>query len=214
MWHARRAPGAPSCGNFVSTQLARGSLEGTCMHRRKLVTNTSHILCGALTSLLLLACSGDKDKSKAEPKPEPKPAPEAKAPPPEPEAKPEPVEQKEIDPADLPPALAKVHEATSGIDSTKGGFAKFHKAVIEKHGEPTLTKELYGKPAYFWAAREGDVCVKFGYPSPSDPKSKMWTTWQPSIVQPPPEGLEFGEKMHAERNWNECISYAEGKEPE
>lgn len=178
------------------------------------MTNPSQILCAALTSMLLLACSGDEDKSGDKANPEPKAAPEAKAPPPEPEVKPEPVAQKEISPADLPPALAKVYEATTGIDSTKGGFAKFHEAVIEKHGEPTLIKELYGKPAYYWAAREGDVCVRFGYPSPSDPKAKTWSTWQPSIVQPPAEGLEFGEKMNAERKWNECISYAEGKQPE
>lgn len=177
------------------------------------MTITTRWIGFALMAALAIACGKDKDKAKDEAKPEPKPvAAEPAAPPPE-EKKPEPVEQKEIKPEDLPEKLARVYEATTGINSTKGGFKKFHKAVIEKHGEPTITVEMYGKPAYFWAAREGDVCVQFGYPEPSDPKATMWTTWQPSIVQPPAPGLEFGEKMLAEKDWNECISYAEGKEP-
>jgi hypothetical protein len=177
------------------------------------VIHTRILSCAALS--LLAACSSDKkDESSAKKETEPKPAAQAPAspaptpPPPAPAAEP-----KKITPAELPPALAKVYEATGGIDSRKGGFAAFHKAVIAKHGQPTVTVEMYGKPAYFWAAREGDACVKFGYPEPKDPKVTMWSTWQPEILQPPAAGLSGGEKMLAERSWSECVSYAEGKQP-
>ncbi len=175
----------------------------------------ARILC--CTAICLLAACGDdkKDESSAGKETEAKPSAQAPAPQPQPTPPPAPppAAPRKVTAAELPPALAKVYEATSGVDSRKGGYPAFHKAVIAKHGQPTVTVEMYGKPAYFWAAREGDVCVKFGYPEPTDPKATMWSTWQPEIVQPPAPGLSGGEKMLAERSWNECVSYAEGKAP-
>ena len=133
-------------------------------------------------------------------------------------AKPKPVtlkkiELKKIDPKTLKGKLAAIYQATKGLSYLAGQWKSFHEAAIKRHGKPTATIQMYGKPAYFWAAREGAVCVQFGYPQPDNLKAKLWTTWQPSVVTQPPKGLPFPQDMTAARDWKECVAYSEGRNP-
>src|SRR5262245_56619322 len=121
------------------------------------MTSRPRVLILITLAPVLVACRGEeKDASSAQRTRQHTPPPDTRLPPTPPPA-PTPaqraatesaaIESKPIDPVSLPPALAKIYQATTGISSRKGGFAAFHKAVVAKHGKPTMTVEMYGKPA-------------------------------------------------------------------